>query len=88
LDQSLARYRKAREGLDDLSTGMPGSKLIHPQYLTKLINDHAAQDAVFTFDVGAPAIWGTRLARRSPAAWRSPSSRGPSSRSSGGGHSF
>jgi pyruvate dehydrogenase (quinone) len=88
LDQSLARYRKAREGLDDLSTGRPGSKLIHPQYLTKLINDQAPQDAVFTFDVGAPAIWGTRLARRSPAAWRSPSSRGPSSRSSGGGHSF
>jgi pyruvate dehydrogenase (quinone) len=60
LDQSLARYRKAREGLDDLATGRPGSKLIHPQYLTKLINDHAAQDAVFTFDVGTPAIWVAR----------------------------
>jgi pyruvate dehydrogenase (quinone) len=60
LDQSLARYRKAREGLDDLATGRPGSKLIHPQYLTKLINDHASQDAVFTFDVGTPAIWVAR----------------------------
>jgi pyruvate dehydrogenase (quinone) len=60
LDQSLARYRKAREGLDDLATGRLGSKLIHPQYLTKLINDHAAQDAVFTFDVGTPAIWVAR----------------------------
>jgi len=60
LDQSLARYRKAREGLDDLATGRPGSKLIHPQYLTKLINDHAAEDAVFTFDVGTPAIWVAR----------------------------
>ncbi|HMF24101.1 MAG TPA: thiamine pyrophosphate-dependent enzyme, partial [Pseudolabrys sp.] len=57
---SLARYRKAREGLDDLATGRPGSKLIHPQYLTKLINDHAAQDAIFTFDVGTPSIWVAR----------------------------
>jgi pyruvate dehydrogenase (quinone) len=39
LDQSLANYRKAREGLDDLATGRPGSKFIHPQYLTKLISD-------------------------------------------------
>jgi pyruvate dehydrogenase (quinone) len=60
LDRSLAGYRKAREGLDDLATGRPGSKLIHPQYLTKLISDHAAQDAVFTFDVGTPAIWVAR----------------------------
>ncbi len=60
LDQSLARYRNAREGLDDLATGRRGSKLIHPQHLTKLINDHAAQDAVFTFDVGTPAIWVAR----------------------------
>jgi pyruvate dehydrogenase (quinone) len=60
LDQSLAAYRKAREGLDDLATGKPGSKLIHPQYLTRLIGEHAAEDAVFTFDVGTPAIWVAR----------------------------
>src|SRR5215472_12571940 len=60
LDQSIAHYRKARESLDDLATGRPGSKLIHPQYLTKLVNDHAAQDAIFTFDVGTPAIWAAR----------------------------
>ena len=67
LDQSLARYRKAREGLDDLATGRPGSKLIHPQYLTKLVNDHAAQDAVFTFDVGTPAIWAARYLKMNGA---------------------
>jgi pyruvate dehydrogenase (quinone) len=60
LDRSLARYRKAREGLDDLATARPGSKLIHPQYLTKVINDRASQDAIFTFDVGTPAIWVAR----------------------------
>jgi pyruvate dehydrogenase (quinone) len=60
LDQSLANYRDARRGLDDLATGRPGRKPIHPQYLTKLISDHAADDAVFTFDVGTPAIWVAR----------------------------
>jgi pyruvate dehydrogenase (quinone) len=60
LDQSLANYRRAREGLDDLATQRRGSKLIHPQYLTKLISEHAAQDAVFNFDVGTPAIWVAR----------------------------
>jgi hypothetical protein len=60
LDQSLANYRGARKGLDELATGKPGSELIHPQYLTKLINEHAADDAVFTFDVGTPAIWVAR----------------------------
>jgi pyruvate dehydrogenase (quinone) len=60
LDQCLANYRKAREGLDDLATGRPGSGLIHPQYLTRLISEHAAEDAVFTFDVGTPAIWVAR----------------------------
>jgi pyruvate dehydrogenase (quinone) len=60
LDDSLANYRKARKGLDELAVGRPGHKPIHPQYLAKLLSDHAADDAVFTFDVGTPAIWAAR----------------------------
>lgn len=60
LDTSLANYKKAREGLDELAVGKPGSNLIHPQYLTKLLNEHAADDAVFTCDVGTPTIWAAR----------------------------
>ncbi len=60
LDRSLAHYRKAREGLDELATGRPGHKPIHPQYLAKLISDNAADDAVFTFDVGTPTVWAAR----------------------------
>jgi pyruvate dehydrogenase (quinone) len=60
LDASLAHYRKARQGLDELATGTPGRKPIHPQYLTKLISESAAEDAVFTFDVGTPTIWAAR----------------------------
>lgn len=60
LDTCLAHYRKAREGLDELATGQPGRKPIHPQYLAKLVSDAAADDAVFTFDVGTPSIWAAR----------------------------
>jgi len=60
LDACLAHYRKAREGLDELATGQPGRKPIHPQYLAKLVSDAAADDAVFTFDVGTPSIWAAR----------------------------
>jgi pyruvate dehydrogenase (quinone) len=60
LDHSLANYLKAREGLDELATGRPGRKPIHPQYLAKLISENAAEDAVLTFDVGTPTVWAAR----------------------------
>ncbi len=60
LDTSLANYKTAREGLDDLAVGKPGHKPIHPQYVTKLLDEHAAADAVFTCDVGTPTIWAAR----------------------------
>jgi pyruvate dehydrogenase (quinone) len=60
LDACRKHYAKAREGLDELATGTPGRKPIHPQYLTKLLSDAAADDAVFTTDVGTPTIWAAR----------------------------
>src|SRR3569833_2360023 len=60
LDQTLARYKSARKGLDELAQGTPGRKPIHPQYLTRLVSEAASDDAVFTFDVGMPTIWAAR----------------------------
>jgi pyruvate dehydrogenase (quinone) len=60
LDDSLAHYRKAREGLDDLAKGTPGHKPIHPQYLARLLSEQASDNAVFTADVGTPTIWAAR----------------------------
>ncbi len=57
---SLKRYAKAREGLDDLATGEAGHRPIHPQYVAKLVSELAADDAVFTFDVGQPTVWAAR----------------------------
>jgi pyruvate dehydrogenase (quinone) len=60
LNHSVAHYVESRRGLDDLAKGTPGRKPIHPQYLAKLISDSAADDAVFSFDVGTPTIWAAR----------------------------
>jgi pyruvate dehydrogenase (quinone) len=60
LDTSLKNYQKAREGLDDLAVGQPGRKPIHPQYVARTISELAAEDAVFTCDVGTPTIWAAR----------------------------
>jgi pyruvate dehydrogenase (quinone) len=46
--------------LDDLAAGGPGQKPIHPQYVAKLLNELAAEDAIFTCDVGTPTIWAAR----------------------------
>jgi pyruvate dehydrogenase (quinone) len=60
LKSSLAHYKKAREGLNDLAVGKPGSKPIHPQYVAKVVSDIASEDAVFACDVGTPTIWAAR----------------------------
>jgi pyruvate dehydrogenase (quinone) len=60
LGESLAHYKKARAGLDELARGTPGQKPIHPQYLARLLSEHASDDAVFTADVGTPTIWAAR----------------------------
>jgi pyruvate dehydrogenase (quinone) len=60
LDATLAHYREARKGLDDLATGKPGQLPIHPQYVARVIDELAAEDAIFTADVGTPVIWAAR----------------------------
>ncbi|HZU91800.1 MAG TPA: ubiquinone-dependent pyruvate dehydrogenase, partial [Stellaceae bacterium] len=63
-DAHLARaqqhYTRTRKALDDLAVGTPGTRLIHPQQIAKAISDRAAEDAVFTCDVGLPTVWAAR----------------------------
>jgi len=60
LKESLEQYSKARKGLDDLATGDSGGSRIHPQYVARLLDQLAAEDAIFTCDVGTPTIWAAR----------------------------
>ncbi len=60
LAQAQQHYARARKALDELAVGTPGKRLIHPQQIAKAISDHAAEDAVFTCDVGLPTVWAAR----------------------------
>jgi len=58
LAQAREHYAKARKALDELAA--PGRGVIHPQQIAKEISDQAAEDAVFTCDVGLPTVWAAR----------------------------
>ncbi len=60
LKRSLEHYREARKGLDESATSSSYKNLIHPQYVARVLEQLAAEDAVFTCDVGTPTIWAAR----------------------------
>ena len=60
LDDARRNYREARKGLDDLAQGRPGRRLIHPQQVARVVSELAADDAIFTCDVGLPTVWAAR----------------------------
>jgi pyruvate dehydrogenase (quinone) len=60
LDICVNHYKDARKSLDDLAVGEPGRTPIHPQYVARVLDDLAADDAVFSCDVGTPTVWSAR----------------------------
>ncbi|MHA6694279.1 ubiquinone-dependent pyruvate dehydrogenase [Homoserinimonas sp. A520] len=60
LDEMLDHYDKTRRQLDELATPSSDKRPIHPQYLARLVDETAADDAVFIPDVGSPVIWAAR----------------------------
>jgi pyruvate dehydrogenase (quinone) len=60
LQAAREHYHEARKDLDALATGKPGQQPIHPQYVARMLNEVAAEDAIFTVDVGTPVIWAAR----------------------------
>ena len=63
LKAALEHYRGARKGLDELAAGDTGGEVIHPQYVARVVDELAADDAIFTCDVGTPTIWAARYLR-------------------------
>lgn len=59
LKDSVDHYAKTRRQLDDLAVD-DGKTPLHPQFVTRMIDEIAAPDAVFTADVGSPVIWAAR----------------------------
>jgi pyruvate dehydrogenase (quinone) len=59
LTAALEHYREARQSLDELATAGSGPRS-HPQYVARVVDELAAEDAIFTCDVGTPTIWAAR----------------------------
>jgi pyruvate dehydrogenase (quinone) len=60
LTRAQQHYRQARAALERLAAGSPGKRLIHPQQIAQAVSERAAEDAVFTCDVGLPSVWAAR----------------------------
>jgi pyruvate dehydrogenase (quinone) len=60
LTSSLDHYRRSRKKLDDLATDDHGRSPLHPQYVARLVDQLAADDAAFIPDVGSPVVWAAR----------------------------
>ncbi|MET3453444.1 thiamine pyrophosphate-dependent enzyme, partial [Curtobacterium sp. 1544] len=60
LEDARKHYAKTRAKLDDLAVPAGGHKPLHPQYVTRVLDRLADQDAVFIPDVGSPVVWASR----------------------------
>jgi pyruvate dehydrogenase (quinone) len=60
LQRFVSHYQDVRKGLDELAAGHPGRKPMHPQYVAKVVDELAADDAIFACDVGTPTVWAAR----------------------------
>ena len=60
LDRALRHYRKTRASMDALAVNDRDRTPIRPEYLAGLVDRLAAEDAVFTCDVGSPVVWAAR----------------------------
>jgi pyruvate dehydrogenase (quinone) len=63
LDRSLRHYAKTRKTLDELAVNDRDRSPIRPEYVAGLADQLAADDAVFTVDVGSPVVWAARYVK-------------------------
>jgi len=59
LESSVDHYRRTRERFDALEQS-DGDGPLHPQFVTRVLDELADDDAVFLPDVGTPVVWACR----------------------------
>lgn len=60
LQAAQQRHRHDEQHLAELATGDAGDTSLHPPHVARLLDELAAEDAIFTCDVGTPTIWAAR----------------------------
>jgi pyruvate dehydrogenase (quinone) len=63
LERMRSHYERARKRLDAVADNHGDRGPIHPQRTVAALDKVAADDAVFTVDVGTPTVWGARYLR-------------------------
>ena len=63
IERAREHYARTRRSLDELASGTPGKPPIHPQHVARVASELAAEDAIFTADVGEPTTWAARYLR-------------------------
>jgi pyruvate dehydrogenase (quinone) len=61
--RAMEHCHRTRERLDALASSHRDQGPIHPQLIATVLNSVAADDAVFTADVGTPTLWAARYLR-------------------------
>jgi pyruvate dehydrogenase (quinone) len=59
LEKCQQRYKENRKNLMGHAQMVSGNA-IHPEYLTRILSEQAADNAIFTADVGTPTVWAAR----------------------------
>ncbi|MGV9877128.1 thiamine pyrophosphate-dependent enzyme, partial [Streptomyces cellulosae] len=59
-DKLTRHYRRVRAHLDDLAEARPYDAPMHPQHVAAAVDRLAADDTIFTADVGTPTVWAAR----------------------------
>ena len=60
LDKACSHYATARKDLDELATPRKQGEPLHPQFVSRTVDQVASEDAIFTVDVGTPVVWAAR----------------------------
>jgi pyruvate dehydrogenase (quinone) len=60
LEACLADYARALRDLDSLAEVDSSTNHLHPQAVSRIVSEVAAEDAIFTCDVGTPIAWAAR----------------------------
>ena len=60
LQKFVRHYEDVRKDLNELAVGHPRRKPMHPQYVAKIVDEHVADKAIFSCDVGTPTVWVAR----------------------------
>ncbi len=60
LHDSIKRHNEKLAKLYSYAHGESSDALIRPEYITKLVSDHAPSDAIFIVDTGTSNVWAAR----------------------------